>query len=73
MTTNLTPGDTCMVDFSQRSHPIHMDNIRPEIRELVVAWDDSMFIGDKVKLASDIQNLVDRLVQEQVLLSIPIK
>lgn len=45
---------------------IPMSQIRPEIREIAVAYHENAtnWIGDKYKLASDIQNLVDRETAE---------
>lgn len=48
-------------------HLIPMDKIRLEIKDISVAWHENAtnWIGDKVKLASDIQNYADWYASHQ--------
>lgn len=49
---------------------IKMSDIRPEVKEIAMSWVEAyrpdMFIADKVKLASDIQNYADWYAAQKV-------
>lgn len=48
--------------------PIPMSDIRPEVKAISIAWHESAtnWIGDKVKLASDIQNYADWWAEQKL-------